>query len=76
MENNQHFLKVGEGRQGRRNYALKVGQGSIKVVLFLSTFLNALKAFYIHIYSYFYIYIIKVDKVAIVETKNKDLRHP
>ncbi len=73
MENN-NFLKVDQGSQGRRFYPFKVEQGSIKVEYISSTFPNALKAFYIPIYSIFYTYIIKVDKVAIVKTKNKDLQ--
>ncbi len=69
MANNLKFLRVDEGSQGRTFYAFKVGEGSIKVELFLSTFPNALKAVYIHIYSYLYTYIIKVDKVGIVNDK-------
>ncbi len=72
MENN-NFLKVEQGSQGRRFYPFKVEQGSIKVEYIPSTFPNALKAFYMPIYSIFYMYIIKVDKVAIVMTENKDL---
>ena len=69
-----HFFRVDEGSQGRRFYPFKVEQGSSKVEYILSTFPNALKAFYIPIYSIFYMYIIRVDKVAIVKTKNKDLQ--
>ncbi len=72
MENN-NFLRVEQGSQGRRFFPFKVEQGSIKVEYIHSTFPNALKAIYRCIYSIFYTYIIKVDKVAIVETKNNDL---
>ncbi len=72
MENN-NFLKVDEGSQGRRIIALKVEQGSCKVEHILSTFPNALKALYMGIYSIYYMYFIRLDKLAIVETKNKDL---
>ncbi len=72
MENN-NFFKVEQGSQGRRFFPFKVEQGSIKVEYISSTFPNALKGFYRYIYSIFYMYIIKVDKVAIVMTKNKDL---
>ena len=63
MENN-NFLKVDQGSQGRRFYPFKVGQGSIKVEYIPSTFPNALKAFYIPIYSIFYMYIIRLDKLV------------
>ena len=72
MENN-NFLKVDQGSQGRTNFTFKVGEGSSKVEYIPSTFPNALKAFYRYIYSKLYTYIIRVDRVAIVKTKNKDL---
>ncbi len=65
MENN-NFLRVEQGSQGRKVYACKVEQGSSKVEYISSTFPNALKVFYMPIYSIFYIHIIKVDKVAMV----------
>ncbi len=73
MENN-NFLRVEQGSQGRRFFPFKVEQGSSKVEYIPSTFPNALKAFYRYIYSKLYVYIIRVDRVAIVKTKNKDLR--
>jgi hypothetical protein len=42
---NNNFLRVEQGSQGRRIFALKVEEGSIKVEYILSTFPNALKAF-------------------------------